>query len=122
MALNPGARLGAYENVAFIGEITPRSIQDEWEFAVVGLLRGQNRAAADQFATIVKRPPPALRAIDTARVYAQVGQTPAAVTYLERAFSIDPSCVGFVNESPGFARYRSDPTVAALLKKYSAAR
>jgi TolB-like protein len=105
-----------------VTRIGPRSIQDEWEFAVVDLLRGQHRAAADQFATIVKRPPPALRAVDTARIYAQVGQTSAAITYLERAFSSDPSCVGFVNESPGFARYRADPAVAAVLKRYSAAR
>ena len=36
--------------------IAPRSIQDEWEFAVVDLLRGQDQIAATQFALIVQRP------------------------------------------------------------------
>ena len=103
-----------------VEKITPRSIQDEWEFAVVDLLRGKNAAAAAQFATIAERPPQYLRAIDTAWAYAQAGQTPAAISYLDRAFTLDPSCVGFVNESPGFAKYRTDPAVAALIKRYQA--
>jgi TolB-like protein len=102
--------------------IAPRSVQDEWEFAVVELLRGHNQAAASQFATIAQRPPQALRAVDTARIYAQVGQTSDATRYLERAFSIDPTCAGFVNETPAFARYRTNPAVAALLRKNLVAR
>ena len=82
------------------------------------MLRGLHQAAADQFATIVRKPPQELRAVDTARIYAQVGQTAAAVRHLERAFSIDASCAGFVNENAAFARYRSEPLVAALLQKY----
>jgi hypothetical protein len=68
--------------------IAPRTIQDEWEFAVVDLLRGQDQTAGTEFALIVQRPPQVLRAIDTAR----------------------------------FGRYRTDPRLAALLRKYSAAR
>jgi len=44
--------------------IAPRSSQDEWEFAVADLLRGQDQTAATQFALIVQRPPQVLRAIE----------------------------------------------------------
>jgi hypothetical protein len=95
-----------------------RTNLDDWELAAVTLLRGRAAEAAAQMKNVLERSPVTLRAIDTGRLYANVGRLTEAAAHLQRAFAVDASCAVFVNESPAFAAYRSDPILSALLSKY----
>ena len=94
------------------------SVQDEFLFAAVDLLRGHLPEAVTRFEAVIERGPLTLTEIDTARIYSQVGRIKDAVPHLERAFSADATCAVFVEENAAFGPYRKDPALRALLNQY----
>jgi tetratricopeptide (TPR) repeat protein len=53
-----------------------------------------------------------------AETYGLGGEIPRAVTHLERAFSLDPTCVGAVDRGLAFAPIRQSAEVKALLARH----
>jgi tetratricopeptide (TPR) repeat protein len=97
------------------------SVLEEWELAVVDLVRGKNQEAAEGFRHAIESGPVAHREIDTGRIYAEVGQAQQAAAHLQHAFELDSSCAGFVAESPEFRPYLNEPALRMLLARYQPA-
>jgi TolB-like protein len=95
------------------------SIQDEWQFGGIALLRGEVETATARFRTVIARDPRAVRQIDTARIYCSAGRLSDAAFHLQCAFETDAACAAFVAGSPAFAPYRQHPDLRALLSRYS---
>jgi Flp pilus assembly protein TadD len=105
----------ADRQLARIAGLTPTTVQDEWELAAVELLRGRAEDAEPRFRATLARSPLTLRAIDTARIYCDVGRQREAASYLDQVFAADPACATFVRQSPAFAACREDAAIRAAL-------
>lgn len=85
-----------------------KSIQDEWELAGVELMKGNHLEAEKRFAAIIATGPTTLRELDTARLYAVVGDLAGARRHIDAAVRVDASCRDFVDSSSAFAALRAD--------------
>jgi serine/threonine protein kinase/tetratricopeptide (TPR) repeat protein len=98
----------AEEQLRHIVSLGVKGIQDEWELAGVELMKGNREEAEKGFAAVILAGPTPLRDLDTARLYAIVGDLPSARRHVDAAVQADASCRAFVDSSPPFAVLRPD--------------
>jgi len=109
------------QEVRQLGTMVAPSVLEDWELAVVSLVRGKKEEAAERFKRVIESGPVTHREIDIGRIYAEVGQAQQAAAHLQHAFELDSSCAGYVAESPAFAPYLNEPAFRALLARYQPA-
>ena len=87
---------------------------------LLGTIRAaQNRPAeaAALFDDGIRAAPLSINAFWAARIFAQHGNDDLAVTYLQRAVSMEPACAAFVAEAPIFRSLQAHPVVRALVTR-----
>jgi serine/threonine protein kinase/tetratricopeptide (TPR) repeat protein len=92
------------------------TIQDEWQFGAIALLRGDQEAAAKRFQTVISRDPRPVRFIYTARIYCAAGRVADGARHLRHACEAEAAAAAFVSKSPAFAAYRSTPEIRSSLR------
>jgi DNA-binding winged helix-turn-helix (wHTH) protein/TolB-like protein/Tfp pilus assembly protein PilF len=98
---------------------SPMSGQDHLVLGSIALARRDTEAAAHEFHTTSARLPTTITLLAIARAYLDARQLETALSHLDRAVALDPSCAQFAATTPAFSPYRDDPQFRARLARWS---
>jgi len=87
---------------------------------LLGSIRAALKRQADataMFDDVLREAPLSTNALWAARIFVEQGHDDLAVSYLQRAVSLEPSCAVFIGQAPIFKSLQAHPAVRALVTR-----